>query len=99
MTDSPSNERDAYLRRRYGITEGDYDAMGAAQEWRCAICIREFPPNGHDLRVDHNHKNGVVRGLLCNECNTGLGLLDDSSLRLAAAIVYLEHHHDGEDGY
>lgn len=83
------------LQDRYGITQEQYDAMHAAQGGVCAICGK--PPKGgrtssKNLHVDHDHATGKIRGLLCNDCNPGLGkFMDDPNLlRLAAA--YLERH-------
>ena len=77
--------REYHLRRRYGITGADYDAMVAAQGGVCALC-RERPPQ----HVDHDHVTGTVRGLLCSCCNQGLGNFRDSVAALRAAVVYLE---------
>jgi hypothetical protein len=78
--------------RKYGITVEDYDRMLTAQGGVCAIC--GGPPNGAGkangrLNVDHDHDTGAVRGLLCSECNAGLGMLQDDAelLQLAAAYV------------
>ncbi len=77
--------REYHLRRRYGITSADYDAMVEAQDGLCALC-RERPPE----HVDHDHVTGTVRGLLCSCCNQGLGNFRDSVAALRAAVVYLE---------
>lgn len=63
--------RDAYLRRKYGITLKQYDAIKVAQGGVCYLCRRA---NGRtrNLAVDHNHKTGEVRGLLCSPCNKGV---------------------------
>lgn len=63
--------RDAYLRRKYGITLVQYEAIKDAQGGTCYICRRA---NGRtkNLAVDHNHKTGEVRGLLCGPCNKGV---------------------------
>lgn len=60
--------RDAYLRRVYGITEAQYDEVLEHQGGACAIC-RKPPAAGKNLHVDHDHKTGAVRGLLCMPCN------------------------------
>lgn len=81
---------DAYNRRRhldeaYGITQHDYETLRDIQGGVCAIC-------GSDkkLHVDHDHRSGVVRGLLCFNCNTGLGKFEDNERLLRAAIGYME---------
>jgi hypothetical protein len=77
--------------RVYGLAVGQYDSMLDEQDGLCAICRRERP-NGKRLVVDHDHDTDVVRGLLCTNCNLGLGSFrDDIDLMLAAA-AYLEHH-------
>jgi hypothetical protein len=76
--------------RTYGITPTDYQAMHKAQGGCCAICRR--PGNGRwkELAIDHDHKTGAVRGLLCGSCNKAIGcLLDDPSV-VRAAAAYLE---------
>jgi hypothetical protein len=58
------------------------------QDGRCAIC-RKKPQTGRRLSVDHDHKTGEVRGLLCTLCNQGLGYFKDDPGRLGAALEYL----------
>ncbi|MER5933110.1 endonuclease VII domain-containing protein [Streptomyces sp. NPDC002054] len=78
-------DREGHLKRKYGITEAERDAMVRAQGGLCIICLRA--PAAH---VDHCHKTGRVRGVLCLNCNTGLGLLKESPDRIRRAIQYLE---------
>ena len=78
-----------HYRRRYGLTPRDYDRLLAAQGNRCEICGTPVEP-GKRLHVDHDHETGKVRGLLCGNCNRGLGLYKDSPVYLANAITYLE---------
>ncbi|SOD42351.1 endonuclease VII domain-containing protein [Nitrosovibrio sp. Nv4] len=79
-----------YNLRRYGLTVDQYDALAAAQNGLCAIC-RKPPENGvgKKLHVDHDHATGVVRGLLCHGCNTGLGGFDEDASVLMKAARYL----------
>lgn len=83
---------DRYVLKGYGLTPEAYDALSVAQGGRCAIC--GSTDTGHKrakrLFVDHCHRTGAVRGLLCNRCNTMLGNAADSSDRLRAAAAYLE---------
>ena len=81
-------QRDYALRRRYGITMDDYLAAEHAQDGRCAICGVD---GGGALCVDHDHDSGNVRGLLCNECNSAIGLLKEDVDVLDSAIRYLEY--------
>jgi hypothetical protein len=80
--------RNSHLKRKYGITLADYEAMLAAQAGGCAICGAP-EPDGQSLHVDHCHDAGAVRGLLCFRCNAGLGQFDHDGERLAAAAAYL----------
>jgi hypothetical protein len=74
----------AQLKAKYGITDEDYDAMAEAQGYRCAICESDAP-----FVVDHCHQTGRVRGLLCHNCNVGLGHFKDNPQILTAALQYL----------
>lgn len=82
--------REYALSTNYGITLEQYDRMLEAQNHLCAVCGR--PPNGTPLHVDHDHQTGVVRGLLCYQCNTVLGLIDDDPhWHLERMIGYIDH--------
>lgn len=81
-----------YKARRYGLTEIELAAMEAAQQGICLIC-GEFAENG--LFIDHCHATGVVRGLLCGQCNLGLGAFRDNPKRLLRAIWYLKTRCNG----
>jgi hypothetical protein len=80
--------RAGHLKRKYGITIDDYEAMLVAQGGGCAICHAP-EPEGHSLHVDHDHDTGAVRGLLCFNCNAGLGKFGEDIELLSAAVVYL----------
>lgn len=81
--------RDAYLRRTYGITEADYLALLKHQGGGCAICSRK-PAPGKNLHVDHDHRSGLVRGLLCLTCNHDLlGRRDQRPELFKRAFEYL----------
>lgn len=80
--------RDLRLQRTYGITSEQYKAMFVCQSGKCAICRR--PPKKMPLNVDHDHKSGLVRGLLCWTCNHRLlPAAADTPERLARAADYL----------
>ena len=88
----PNFHREINLRKNYGMTLSEYDQMLAEQNGRCAICGTDKPGGKWDrLVVDHCHQTEVVRGLLCNDCNRGLGIFKDSPKRLRAAALYLEN--------
>ena len=61
--------RDRYLQRKYGITLIDYDLKLSKQNHCCALCSRHKSNFKYSLHVDHNHKTGKVRGLVCYQCN------------------------------
>ncbi len=86
--ENPEQRRAYKLRSKFGVTIETYDRMLAAQNGVCAICLRACG-SGRRLAVDHCHKSGAVRGLLCKACNTGIGFLEDSSELLDMAKAYL----------
>jgi hypothetical protein len=86
------------IKRLYGLTEADYNAMLAAQGDACAICRStvswsknyKHKKNGSSrFMVDHCHATGKVRGLLCTRCNRALGLLSDNAEHCLRASEYL----------
>jgi len=79
--------REAHLRRKYGILEINYQQLLAMQHGGCAICGGEDV--GRRLAVDHEHISGHVRGLLCSRCNRLIGLAGDDASLLANAAEYL----------
>jgi hypothetical protein len=79
--------RDRHLRKSYGIVSEEFDLLVLAQLNLCAICLRYF---GKQLHVDHDHRTGRIRGLLCGKCNKAIGLLEDQPGLAAAAGKYLE---------
>lgn len=88
-------KRNGILRREYGLSATDYDAMLAQQNGACAICERPESKVHRDgslcrLAVDHDHDTGMVRGLLCGACNVGIGSFDDCPELLEAAALYLK---------
>jgi hypothetical protein len=83
------NNRAAHLMSRYGITVVEYAAMFTAQEGVCLICKR--PPKKRPLHVDHDHKTGKIRGLLCFRCNYGLSWFGHNSQTLQNASQYIEN--------
>lgn len=86
------------LINKYGLTVKQYVHLLDDQNGRCKICqtiIRgtyETPTGRTKLRacVDHDHGSSTIRGLLCHNCNVGIGLFKESIRNLASAIVYLE---------
>lgn len=88
--------RNRNLKARFGITLQEYDEILKSQKGRCAICSSKAPKttsnNVRSFSVDHDHKTGKIRGLLCSKCNRGLGMFNDSLTLLNKAVRYLEIH-------
>jgi hypothetical protein len=81
----------AELKRKYGLTPEERDHMIARQGGLCAVCGTNKPAGRHGLfNVDHNHKTGQVRAMLCTACNHGIGKFFDSPHLLHLAAEYLE---------
>jgi len=83
------------LRKRcakFGITTEAYFAMMESQENRCAICRVDFSTRRYAPAIDHCHATQKVRGLLCLNCNSGIGKLQESVQILHQAIAYIELH-------
>jgi hypothetical protein len=79
--------REGHLRRKFGLTQADYDELFAKQGGGCRICRR--PPGKISLHVDHDHETGEIRGLLCVGCNNALGQFHDDTQLLGRAITYV----------
>jgi Recombination endonuclease VII len=80
------HRRYGHLRWKFGLSREQFEEMMARQHGRCAICGDPLP----SPRVDHDHKTGRVRGLLCDGCNRGLGDFRDMPALLELARRYLE---------
>lgn len=89
--------RSRYLKCTYGLTLKEYNNILKSQGYRCGICRSNTNEregfNGTSFSVDHCHDSGKVRGLLCNQCNRGLGMLGDTVGDLKKALKYLEKTH------
>ena len=86
-----------HLKRRYNITPQEYETKLASQDYKCAVCGKDASDNKRGgkldpLHVDHCHKSGNLRDLLCYSCNSGLGQFKDSIETLQKAIDYLHKH-------
>lgn len=80
--------RDLYYRRTFGISADEFDAMLEAQGGVCAIC-RQRPEREASLHVDHCHRTGRIRGILCVNCNQGIGKLGEDPELFRRAAEYL----------
>ena len=86
------NKKNNDLINNYGITLNDYYEMEKHQDYKCAICgTTEKNKRTKYFDVDHCHETGKVRGLLCTNCNQGLGKFKDNIHLLKQVITYLEH--------
>lgn len=88
--------RDWTLRKKYGIDSEGFDVLWYAFEGKCGICSKQLtlPASTRGQKpsaacVDHDHKTGNIRGLLCNSCNKGLGLFQDSAEICRKALNWL----------
>lgn len=103
---TPTPDRAAHVARHYEISADDYLALALKQNGGCAICggkansHRKDGRGGHTRRylsVDHNHETKKVRGLLCNFCNTGIGMFKDNPALLRLAARYLDDNADEDE--
>lgn len=85
----PNYGRNQKLKKNYGITIDQYDAWNEAFGKVCHLCDQKCP-TGRRLAVDHDHKTGLIRGLLCINCNKGIGNFKDNQQLLLKAIQYLK---------
>lgn len=79
------------LKSRYGMSLEEFEERLLSQNSSCAICSKDIS-EFNEAFVDHNHKTGKVRKLLCRHCNTGLGHFQDNKEVLLLAIKYLEEN-------
>lgn len=84
-----NEKRDRYLKRTYGISLDDYNKMYKEQNGKCGICGKSNLESGI-LGVDHNHKTGKVRLLLCSACNSILGHAKENIEILEKTIEYIK---------
>lgn len=90
--DRTEKGRHSMLKREYGITIQVYNHALDSQHFVCAICETPEFERGRFLVVDHEHKTGQIRGLLCGNCNSGLGMFGDDPTRTERATRYLYHY-------
>lgn len=89
------------LRDRYGLSEEAYNQLYKKQKGMCAICGKEegmaisHDPSGSVLQVDHCHTTDKIRGLLCRDCNVGLGKVKENISILKRMINYINKHNKG----
>lgn len=87
--------RRTLLKKLYGMTMDQYAEMEESQNHQCKICGTKAPGRGYrHFFIDHCHKTGKVRGLLCTHCNLAIGQLADDVDRIRRAADYIEHDGD-----
>ena len=95
---NPDGERARHLMREYGLTIEEYDAMSVQQGSVCAICKQPETQerNGvkYRLAVDHCHRTGKIRGLLCFKCNSAMGQFEKRDVPIRNIEEYLEKYRD-----
>jgi hypothetical protein len=79
------------MKKKYGFTPEQYDSMLESQGGKCIVCGSDNLRHGViiGLAIDHDHVTGKIRGLLCSNCNTALGMLGNSPERILALYQYL----------
>jgi Recombination endonuclease VII len=90
------NSRDMrdHYEKTYGVPRNEIESMLASQQNKCAVCPVVFNQLG-EARVDHCHRTGVIRGLLCHNCNVALGHMRDDPDLIQNLLVYLEERGEG----
>lgn len=92
-TKQPDYFKDKHLQYHYGMTVEEYSVLAAMQGNKCATCGKSAEETHRKrLFVDHCHATGKIRGLLCQQCNTALGMVGDDIDRLSSLISYLIEH-------
>lgn len=94
---NPTKQHATDIKRHYGLTGPEYEQLLKDQNNSCWICLASHNPDQKRgrLYVDHDHKTGKVRGLLCGGCNSALGHFKDNVEILEKAIQYLKKQGPG----
>tara|TARA_R110000868_G_scaffold25579_1_gene99680 strand:- start:32 stop:442 length:411 start_codon:yes stop_codon:yes gene_type:complete len=89
-----SKSKYAQIKFKYNITELELNKMFIAQDKKCMICKKQYSSASRQggLYIDHCHRTGKVRALLCSNCNTGLGMFKDNINILESSIAYLKQY-------
>jgi ferredoxin-like protein FixX len=91
---NPESKRNTHLKAKFNITVKQFNEMLQLQNFCCAICMSPTPKGRGTFHVDHCHETGKIRGILCHDCNTGIGKLGDSLESIKKAVSYLERFYD-----
>lgn len=80
------------VKSKYGLGKQEIEKLWEKQGKKCPICGKSEENSGRRFHIDHCHVTGKIRGLLCSKCNMGIGIFDESIIRMQVAIVYLLQH-------
>lgn len=89
LRDHSQTDRKYWLKKAYGMTPEQYIELFDKAHGRCQICGIHQAELDYHLVVDHCHKTGAIRGVLCKRCNSAIGLLDDDLARFDKCKEYL----------
>jgi len=92
----PSKKKLIHLRNRYGVEWSDIEKLYKQQNNSCEICKKQINLMSKDTHIDHCHTTNKMRGILCGNCNRGLGQFKDNVSSLKTAILYLEKYSGGK---
>ena len=87
-----SGSKGDHYKNKYGITRDQVTVMLEERNYKCDICNQESDHRYDKLCVDHNHKTGKVRGMLCFSCNVLIGQAKDDPIRLEKSANYLRRN-------
>lgn len=87
---NPRKRKEYFIRFKFNLSLEEYDAILLSQNGLCAICRETEKTANRSLAIDHCHKTGTIRGLLCGNCNQGIGKFKDDTSLLENAILYLQ---------
>lgn len=86
----PIRLKNTWLKQDFGITMEQYNELFAAQNGCCAICEAHPAKQKRHFAVDHDHATGKIRGILCTNCNTAIGKMEEDPIRMRRAAEYVE---------
>lgn len=92
LSDAPETIKYNNIKRLYGLDKNEYDTLLESQDYKCYLCKKPESDCNKSLHVDHCHSTGKVRGLLCFNCNTAIGLIGEDIELLQRAIEYLKNN-------
>ena len=93
--------RNSYLKKKYNISNEEYYSLYNKQNGKCAICfqcieiiLNKRGNNSNSCHLDHDHKTGKIRGMLCHSCNNALGHFKDNTKIMLQAVKYITNYID-----